>query len=149
MRAKNLQLFSRYTNKGPSIAERIIRTLRILIMKPVFEKVNADWLCELSAVFNEYNDTIQHSIKMTRVQASRKSKKIVYSNLKENRDVRKTKFHLGQIVRTAGIKKVFSEGDSTNFSYKLYTETEVIHDTIPSYRINYLTEKYNENFFTY
>ena len=27
----------------------------------------------------------------------------------------------------------------------LYTITEVIHDTIPSYRINYLPERYNEN----
>ena len=39
----------------------------------------------------------------------------------------------------------FRKGDSTNFSYKLYTITEVIHDTIPSYRIDYLPERYNEN----
>ena len=39
----------------------------------------------------------------------------------------------------------FSKGDSTNWSYKLYTITEIIHDTIPSYRINYLPKRYNEN----
>ena len=49
------------------------------------------------------------------------------------------------MVRTADIKRVFSKGDSTNYSYKLYTVTEVIHDTIPSYRIDYLPERYNEN----
>ena len=49
------------------------------------------------------------------------------------------------MVRTADIKKVFSQGDSRNYSYKLYTITEVIHDTIPSYRIDYLPERYNEN----
>ena len=27
----------------------------------------------------------------------------------------------------------------------MYTITEVIHDTIPSYRIDYLPERYNEN----
>ena len=27
----------------------------------------------------------------------------------------------------------------------LNTTTEVVHDTIPSYRINYLPERYNEN----
>ena len=27
----------------------------------------------------------------------------------------------------------------------LYTITKVIYDTIPSYRINYLPERYNEN----
>ena len=52
---------------------------------------------------------------------------------------------MGQLVRAADIKKVFSNGDSTNYSYKLYTITEVIHDTIPTYRIDYLPERYNEN----
>ena len=27
----------------------------------------------------------------------------------------------------------------------MYTITEIIHDTIPSYRIDYLPERYNEN----
>ena len=83
---------------------------------------------------------------MTPIQASKKTnEKIVYNNLKDNREVQKPKFKLGQLVRTADIKKVFSKGDSTNYSYKLYTITEIIHDTIPSYRIDYLPERYNEN----
>ena len=83
---------------------------------------------------------------MTPVQASMKSnERKVYSNLKDKRKVRQSKFKLSQLVRTADIKRVFSEGDSTNYSYKLYTITEIIHDTIPSYRIDYLPERYNEN----
>ena len=83
---------------------------------------------------------------MTPNQASKKSnEKIVNTNLKDNTEVRKPKFKLGDLVRTSDIKKVFSKGDGTNYSYKLYTITEVIHDTIPSYRINYLPERYNEN----
>ena len=39
----------------------------------------------------------------------------------------------------------FSKGDSTRWSYKLYTITQIIHDTIPSYRINYLPKRYNGN----
>ena len=49
------------------------------------------------------------------------------------------------MVRIADIKRVLSKGDSTNWSYKIYTITEVNHDTILSYRINYLPERYNEN----
>ena len=83
---------------------------------------------------------------MTPGQASKKTnEKIVYSNLRDNREIRKPKFKLGQLVRTADIKRVFSKGDSTNWSYKLYTITEVIHDTILSYRLNYLPETYNQN----
>ena len=83
---------------------------------------------------------------MTPIQASKKSnEKEVHSNLRDDRVKQKPKFHLSQLVRTADIKRVFSKGDSTNYSYKLYTITEVIHDTIPSYRIDYLPERYNEN----
>ena len=42
------------------------------------------------------------------------------------------KFILRLLVRTAYIKRVFSKGDSTNWKYKLYTITEINHDTIPS-----------------
>ena len=83
---------------------------------------------------------------MTPIEASKKSnEKLGYNNLKDNRKIQKPKFILGQLVRTADIKRVFSKGDSTNCSYKLYTITEVIRETIPSYRIDYLPERYNEN----
>ena len=83
---------------------------------------------------------------MTPVQASKKvNEKLVYSNLQDKRRKLNPKYKLGQLVRTADIKRVFSKGDSTNYSYNLYTITEIIHDTIPSYRIDYLPERYNEN----
>ena len=146
LKSKNIQHYSRYTDKGPSIAERVIRTIRNLLKKPVFEKGKADWLSELPSVIKKYNNTFHHSTKMTPIQASRKSnEKIVYNNLRDDRLKQKPKFMLGQLVRTADIKRVFSKGDSTNWSYELYTITEVIHDTIPSYRINYLSERYNQN----
>ena len=83
---------------------------------------------------------------MTPDQASKKTnEKIVYFNLQDKRRKLNPKNNLGQLVRTADFKRVFSKGDSTNHSYLLYTITEVIHDTIPSYRNNYLPERYNEN----
>ena len=146
LRSKNIHHYSRFTDKGSSIAERVIRTVRNLLKKPVFERGKADWLSELPSVIKKYNNTIHHSTKMTPIQASKKSNEAeVYSNLKDNREVRKPTHKLGQLVRTADIKRVFSKGDSTNYSYKLYTITEIIHDTIPSYRIDYLPERYNEN----
>ena len=146
LKIKNIQHYSRFTDKGPSIAERVIRTVRNLLKTPVFLAGNADWISELQSVIKQYNNTIHHSIKMTPVQASKKStEKLVYYNLQDRRVKGPPKFKLGQIVRTADIKRVFSKGDSTNWSYKLYTITEVIHNTFPSYRINYLPERYYEN----
>ena len=146
LKLKNIHHFSRFTDKGPSKAERVIRTIRNLLKKPVFPTGNADWISELPSVIKQYNNTIHHSIKMTPIQASKKSKeKEVYSNLQDRRVRQKPKFKLGKLVRTADIKRVFSKGDSTNSSYKLYTITEVIHDSVPSYRIEYLPERYNQN----
>ena len=146
LKSKNIQHYSRFTDKGPSIPERVIRTVRNLLKKPVFEKGNADWISELPSVIRKYNNTIHHSIEMTPKQASKKAnEKVVYSNLQDKRKILNPKYKLGQLVRVSDIRRVFSKGDSTNYSYILYTITEIIHDTIPSYRINYLPERYNEN----
>ena len=146
LKSKNSHHYSRFTDKGPSIAERVIRTVRSLLKKPIFLAGNADWLSELPSVIKQYNNTIHHSIKMTPVQASKKSnEKKVFDNLRDDRQKQRPKYKLGQLIRTADIKRVFSKGDSTNWSYKLYTITEVIHETISSYRIDYLPERYNEN----
>ena len=146
LKSKSIHHYSRYTDKGPSIAERVIRTIRNLLKKPVFLAGNADWLSELSSVIKQYNNTIHHSTKIKPIDASKKSnEKIVYSNLQDKRKILNPKYNIGQLVRTADIKKVFSKGDSTNYSYKFYTITEIIHHTIPSYGIDYLPERYNEN----
>ena len=136
---KTIHHYSIFTDKGPSIAERVIRTVRNLLKKPVFEKGKADWLSELPSVIKKNNNTIHHSTKMKPIDASKKSnEKLVYSNLQDKRKILNPKYKLGQLVRTADIKHVFSKGDSTNFTYKLYTSTEILHNTIPTYRNDYL-----------
>ena len=52
---------------------------------------------------------------------------------------------MGDLVRTADLKRTFSKGDTTNWSYKLYKISEIINDTIPSYKIDNLKERYNES----
>ena len=114
--------------------------------KPVFLAGEASWINELASLIKQYNNTIHSSTKLKPIDASKKSnEKLIYNNLQDKRVEQKPKFKLGDLVRSADIKRFFSKGDSTNWSYKLYTITEVIHDTIPSYRIDYLPERYNEN----
>ena len=52
LKGKNFHHYSRFTEKGPSIAERVYKTIRSLLKKPVFEKGNADWINELPSVIN-------------------------------------------------------------------------------------------------
>ena len=56
----------------------------------------------------------------------------------------KPKFQLNDLVRVADLKKTFSKRDTTNWYQKYYKITEIINDTIPSYRIDKLPERYNE-----
>ena len=113
----NFQHFSRITDKGPSIDGRVITSKRSFLKKPVFEKVNVNWISELPSVTEKNNNTFHHSIEMTPIQASRKTnEKEVYSNLQDKRQKQKPKNKLGQLILTADIKRVFSKGDSTNWS---------------------------------
>ena len=43
------------------------------------------------------------------------------------------------------VKKVFSKAESTKWSHDFNGITEIIHDTIPSYKLHYLLERYIES----
>ena len=83
---------------------------------------------------------------MTPIQASlKKNEGYVYKILLDKRKKITPKFQINDLVRTADLKKTFSKGNTTNWSYKLYKNTEIIRDTIPSYHIDNLKERYNES----
>ena len=50
LKSKNIHHYSRYTDKSPSIAERIITTKMSLLKILVFLRGKADWLSELPSV---------------------------------------------------------------------------------------------------
>ena len=105
LKIKNIQHYARFIDKGPSIAERVITTIRNLLKKPVFLAENADWLSKLPSVIKKYNNTFHKSVKMTPIQAFKKSnEKEVYSILKGKREIQKPKIKLGQLIRTADVE---------------------------------------------
>ena len=73
--SKNIHHYSRFTDKGPSIAERVIKSIRNLFKKPIFLKGNADWLSELPSVVKQYKNTTHSSTKMTPNQAKKIKRK--------------------------------------------------------------------------
>ena len=83
---------------------------------------------------------------MTPIQASlKKNEGNVYKNILDKRKKIKPKYEIGDLVRTADLKKLFSKGDTFIWSYKLYKNTEIVNDTIASYRLDNLKERYNES----
>ena len=142
----DIKHYSRNSSYGAVFAERFNRTIRGLIKRPVFEKGDANWIDVLPIITKQYNDRIHSSTKLTPLQASLKKNEVyVYKNLLDKRKKVKPKFQINDLVRTADLKKTFSKGDTTNWSYKLYKITEIINDTIPSYKIDNLPDRYNES----
>ena len=141
----NIKLYSRNTSLGADFAERINRTIRDLLKKIVFEQGDAKWIDVLQTKTKQYNNRIHSSTKLTPIQSSlKKNEGYVYKNLLNKRKKVKPKFQINDLVRTADLKRTFSKGDTTNWSYKLDKITEIINDTIPTYHIDNLPERYNE-----
>ena len=142
----NIKLYFRNTELGAVFAERFNRTIRDLLKRPVFEKVDGNWIDFLPTITKQYNNRIHSSTKLSPKDASlKKNEGFVYKNILDKRKKVKPKFQINDLVRVADLKKTFSKGDTTNWSYKLYKITEIINDTIPTYHIDNLPERYNES----
>ena len=142
----NIKLYSRNTYLGAVFAERFNKSIRDLLKRPVFEKGDGNWIDVLSTITKQYNNRLHSSTKLSPKDASlKKNEGYVYKNLLDKRKKVSPKFQLNEFVRVADLKKTFSKGDTTNWSYKLYKITKLLNDTIPSYHIDNLKERYNES----
>ena len=142
----NIKLYSRNSSYGAVFAERFNRTIRDLLKKVVFEKGDANWIDVLQTITKQYTNRIHSSTKMSPIQASlKKNEGFVYKKLLDKRKKVNPKCQINDLVRTADLKRTFSKGDTTNWSYKLYKITEIINDTLPSYKIDNLPERYNDS----
>ena len=142
----NIKLYSRNSSYGAVFAERFNRTIGDLLKKVVFERGDANWIDVLPAITKQYNIRIYSSTKLSPKDASlKKNEGFVYKNLLDKRKKVIPKFQINDPVRVADLKKTFSKGDTTNWSYNLYKITEIINDTIPAYKIDNLKERYNES----
>ena len=143
---KKIKRYSRNTSLRAVFAERFNRTIRDLLKRPVFENGDGNWIDVLPTITKQYNNRIHSSTKLTPFQASlKKNEGFVYKNLLDKRKKVTPNFQINTLVRTADLKETFSEGDTTNWSYKSYKITEIINDAIPSYHIDNLKERYNES----
>ena len=142
----NFKLCSKNSSYGAVFAEGFNKTIRDLLKRPVFEKGDGNWIDILPTITKQYNNRVHSSTKLTPIQASmKKNEGFVYKNLLDKRKKIKPKYEIGNLVRTADLKKTFSKRDTTNWSYKLYKITEMIEDTVPNYHIDNLPERYNES----
>ena len=144
LHSNNIKHYSRNSSLGAIFAERLNRTIRDFFKRPDFERGEGNWIDDSSVITKHYNNRLHISTKLTPTQATLKNEGFVYQNLKDKRKKIKTMFQQNDLVRVAELKKKFSKCDTTNWSYKLYKNTEIINDTIRSYKIDNSPKTYNE-----
>ena len=112
-----IKLYSRNSSYGAVFAERFNGTIRDLRKRPVFEKGDGNWIDVLQTITKQYNNNFHSSTKLTPIQASlKKNEGYVYKKILDKRKKIKPKYEMGDLVRTADLKKTFSKGDTTNWS---------------------------------
>ena len=87
------------------------------------------------------------STELTPKHASlKKNEGFVYKKLLDKRKRIKAKFKIHDFVRVADLKRIFWKGDTTNWSYNLYKNTEKVRYTVASFRADNLADRYNEHY---
>ena len=87
LKVQKVHKYPRLTDEGPSIVEDwVLRTIRNWYKKPVFEKRNADWICDLPSIIKQYKITFHYPKEMKPSDVSQKvNYKIVYFNLQDKK----------------------------------------------------------------
>ena len=137
---------SRNTSMGAVFVKDFNRIIRDLFKRPVFERGDAVWVVVLPILTKQNNTRTHTSTKLTSIQASLKNNEGFFHKKILDKWKRVTpKIQVNHLVRVGDLRKAFSKGDTTNWFNKLYQITEIIKDTVPSYHIDNLAERYNES----
>jgi len=137
---KNITMYSTYGESKSVVVERFIRTLRDK-MELYFDETNSrEWVDILPKIVDKYNNTKHSTIKMTPVEAIKPENEVpVFNNInkkpKQNKSKKTALFKVGDQVRVSKVKQTFEKGYKANFSYEVYTITEVLQTDPITYQI--------------
>ena len=126
------KIYSIYSDLKAVFIERFNRTLLHIMNKPMFINGDGNWVNILSDAVITYNNNIHSTINMTPVDASNNPDKVKYTfNFKNI----KPKLKVGDYVRNANKRNIFSKGYTSNWNRELFKVNEVLKTQPPTYKI--------------
>ena len=128
MRWKNILL----SDLKAVFIERFNRTLLHIINKPMFIKGNGNWVNVLNDAVKTYNNNIHSTIIMTPVDASNNPDRVKYTFSFKNI---KPKIKVGDYVRNADKRNLFSTGYTSNWNRDMFKVIEVLKTQPPTNKI--------------
>ena len=126
------ELYSTYSDLKAVFIERFNRTLLHIINKPMFINGDGNWVNILNDAVLTYNNKIDLTINMTPVDASNNPDKVRFTFIFKNI---KPKFEVGDYVRNADKRNIFSKGYTSNWKRELFKVNEVLKTQPPTYKI--------------
>ena len=129
--ASGIELYSTYSDLKAVFIERFNRTLLHIINKPMFINGDGNWVNILNDAVVTYNNNIHSTNNMTPVDASNNPDKVKYTFSFKNI---KPKLNVGDYVRNADKRNIFSKGYTSNWNRELF-KVNVLKTHPPTYKI--------------
>ena len=128
--ASGIELYSPYSDLKAVFIERINRTLLHIINKPMFVNGDGNLVNILNDAVITYNNNIHSTINMTPVDASNNPDKVKYYISETASQIKSTKatpkLKVGDYVRNADKRNIFSKGYTSNWNRELFKVNEVL-----------------------
>ena len=133
------KLYSTYNDLKAVFIERFTRTLLHIKNKPMFINGDGNWVNILNDAIITYNNNTHSTINMTPVDASNNPDKVRYQISETASQIKSTKatpnFIVGDYVRNADKRNIFSKGYTSNWNIELFKVNEVLKTQPPTYKI--------------
>ena len=150
------KLFSTYSDLKAVFRERFNRILLHINNKPMFINGDGNWVNILNDAVITYNNDIHSAINMAPVDASNNPVNVRYY-IKSTKAT--PKYKVGDYVRNADKRNIFSMGYTSNWNRELFKGNEVLNTQPPTYKTadinseiiegNYYEEKNLKSEFVY
>ena len=146
-----ITLYSTENEEKSTVCERCNRTIKTKMWKEFTVQGNTQYLDILPKILSQYNNTKHSSIKMTRVEASKKkNESTVYFNLYGDMEQLSSKpwFMVGDKVRISKYKrKIFDKGYTPNWTKEIFLVDKIQSANPITYRLKDLNnEEIQRNF---
>ena len=123
------ELYSTYSDLKAVFIERFKRTLLHISNKPMFINGDGNWVDILNDPVITYNNNLHSTIKMTPVDDSNNPDKVRYIISTSTKI--KPKLKVGDYVRNADNRNIFSKSYNSNWNRELFKINEVLKTQPP------------------
>ena len=127
-------MYSTYNEGKSVVAERFIRTLKNKTFKHMTAVSKNVYFDVLDDIVNKYNNTVHRSIKMKPIDVTSDS----YAEYNDDSNVTKSKFKVGDHVRTSKYKSIFAKGQNQNWSEESFVVSKIKNTISQTYVISHL-----------